>query len=343
MRVLFIQPGCREYRVKLFEELSESIGGVELLHFGPRKFFNSQAVLESEAPKIKISKFHWIRGLHKQVKNYDAVVGMFDPHWLNVFLLPIFFNKKIIYWGHGKGKSRVLNIIRSILGKRARAVITYDEKGKEELVKLGIDTQKVFIANNTQHVSNSSDLSDSPKSSFIYVGRIQARKKVEDLFTAFSLAKSELPEGTRIVVIGDGELLTNLRAKAEELQIAGSVDFVAGTTDAELLKEHFAKAYAYVSPGHVGLGVLHSFAYGVPVITYRGDNHAPEYHNVTDKTTGFVVEPKVERLAKALVDITQHENYRQMGSNAFRHYSQHRKISQMVEAFKEAINYTQAV
>ncbi|MCJ8164436.1 glycosyltransferase family 4 protein [Pontibacter sp. E15-1] len=340
MKVLFIQPGCREYRVKLFEELSQSIGGVDLLHFGPRKFNGNQTVSENEGRKLKISKFHWIRGLHRHVKDYDAVVGMFDPHWLNVFLLPIFFNKKIIFWGHGKGKSGMLNIVRRTLGKRAKAVITYDEKGKAELVKLGIDTQKVFIANNTQHVPNSSDTSALPKNSFIYVGRIQARKKVEDLLEAFAMAKSQLPAGTRITVIGDGDHLKSLKAKAQELQIASSVDFVAGTTDAEELKAHFSKAYAYVSPGHVGLGVLHSFAYGVPVVTYKGDHHAPEYHNIDNEISGLLTEPKVAELAQALVKITTGGMYRQMGHTAYGHYAEKRKISQMVDAFKEAIYYT---
>ncbi len=339
MKVLFIQPGCREYRVKLFEELSKAMGGIDLLHFGPRKFFGSQGVSESNAAKIKVSKFHWIMGLHKQVKSYDAVVGMFDPHWLNVFLLPLFFNKKIVYWGHGKGKSPVLNMVRRVLGKRAKAVITYDEKGKADLVKLGIDTEKVFIANNTQHVANSSDLSTAPKNCFIYVGRIQARKRVEDLLEAFEKVQNALPAETRIVIIGDGELLPNLKEKANQLKITDSVDFVKGTTDAAILKSYFSKAYAYVSPGHVGLGVLHSFAYGVPVITYKGDHHAPEYHNIADKATGFIVEPTADRLAQALTTVTKDENYKEMGHRAYIHYSQQRKIEQMVDAFKEAICY----
>lgn len=339
MKTLVIQPNCRAYRVKVFDELSKAITGLDLLHFGPKKFADNQIIHEYSIPKFQISNLHWIKDLYKLVKSYDTVIVVFDPHYLNAFFLSLFFNKKIIYWGHGLGKSRVLNYFRYLVGNKARALITYDEKGKADLINIGLDAKKIFVANNTQFISNSQDLSSHPKNSFLYVGRIQERKKVADLLEAFSLVKNKLPLNTQIVVLGDGDHVAELKNKAVHLKIEDCVQFVDGTTNDATLKSYFARAYAYVSPGHVGLGVLHSFAYGVPVITYRGNQHAPEYSNIINAVSGYIVEPGIAQLADALVQITQQENYRVLGENAFKHYAHNRTIAQMVQGFKAAIQH----
>ena len=337
MRVLFIQPDCRQYRVKLFDELARSLEGLELLHFGPRKFSERKDLLESKVPKINFMKFHWVSGLYKIVRSYDAVVVGFDPHWLNVFFLSVFFRRKIVYWGHGTSKTPYLNPLRGFVGKRAKAIVTYDDNGKKDILKLGIDPSRVFVANNTQYVSNSEDLSSTVKNSFVFVGRLQPRKLIEDLIIAFAQIKDDLPKGSETVIIGDGSHVTQLRSLAAKLQVEQYVRFIKGTTDEEELKSYFARAYAYVSPGHVGLGVLHSFAYGVPVITYEGTQHAPEYSNIVNGETGIVVKPGVENLALALRNSIQNNNYQQLGAKAYQHYRNNRNIFQMVAAFKEAI------
>ncbi|GAA4440098.1 hypothetical protein GCM10023188_36970 [Pontibacter saemangeumensis] len=338
MRVLFIQPDCRQYRVKLFEELSRSLKGTELLHFGPRKFSESKELQEINASKFNFRKFHWVSGLYKIVKNYDTVVVGFDPHWLNIFFLSVFFRKKIIYWGHGTSKTQYLNSLRRFVGRRARAIVTYDENGKADIIKLGIDPDRVFVANNTQFVSNSENLSSETKDCFVFVGRIQPRKRIEDFIAAFALVRHKLPKQLRIVIIGDGDHRSVLKSIAIKLGVENYVEFVVGTTEEEDLKTYFSKAYAYVSPGHVGLGVLHSFAYGVPVITYKGDHHAPEYSNILQAVTGILVRPNVPDLAEALVSVVKDENYKMLGHNAYVHYQENRKISQMVNAFQNAIN-----
>lgn len=337
MKILVIQPNCRRYREKLFDELAKAVKGLDLLHFGEKKFPKGHRVRECEAEKVNLFNFHWIKGLYRLVKTYDIVIVVYDPHWLNAFFLSLFFENKIIYWGHGLGKSKAINVLRKLVGSKARSILTYDDKGKEDIVGLGIDRRKVFVANNTQHVSNSENLSSKEKNCFLFVGRLQDRKKVEDLIEAFAQVKEQLPANTRIVIVGDGEHQKKLKNKANSLKVDEWVDFVKGTTNDEILKEYFSKAYAYVSPGHVGLGVLHSFAYGVPVITYRGDHHAPEYSNIEDDYTGYVVDSSIKSLAQSLVKLTSNNKYIRMGDKAFQHYIDNRQVSQMVKAFLSAI------
>ena len=71
-------------------------------------------------------------------------------------------------------------------------------------------------------------------------------------------------------------MLSSLRELVRELDLESQVEFFLNFDDF-VLKSHFSNAIAYVSPGHVGLGVVHAFAYGVPVITISSFKHAPEF------------------------------------------------------------------
>lgn len=339
VKILLIQPDCRSYRVKLFEELTLSYESFYLLHFGNDIGNENIRSYKGNYFKFSFNRIHWIAKLHKIIKEFDVIIVGFDPHWINLFFSAFYYNKKIIYWGHGTGNSRIIRVIRGFLAKRAKSLITYDLNGKSELMGLGVDPNKIFVAHNTQYVPNHEDLSGNAKDLFLFTGRIQKRKALEEVLEAFALVRKLLPKDVKIVIIGDGRFIDELKLKSKILNLENETKFLSGTTDDTILKEYFAKAYAYVSPGHVGLGVLHSFAYGVPVITYSGRNHAPEFSNIENDINGYIVQPNVKSLASALIKITQSNHYRILGSKAYEHFINKRTISNMINAFKAAIEY----
>ncbi|MCC5870743.1 MAG: glycosyltransferase family 4 protein, partial [Gammaproteobacteria bacterium] len=147
--------------------------------------------------------------------------------------------------------------------------IAYTENGKQHLVDWGFPEEKVSVAFNTLDVGNSGWTSGG--SYILYVGRLQKRKELD-------LAIRLLPEtGLVLRIVGDGDCLDELNELAERIEVSEQIEFHPGTFDESVLKEHFAGAIAYISPGHVGLGVVHAFSYAVPVITLRHRHHAPEF------------------------------------------------------------------
>src|SRR5690606_36004353 len=116
-------------------------------------------------------------------------------------------NSDFLLWGHGLGSSRnfIVIYLRKIVANRARGIIFYSEKGAEEFIKnTNISNSKCFVASNTLLIPNFSDTSDKQKDSFIYVGRLQERKKLHLALEAFKNAGLD-EKGLIFRIIGDGE------------------------------------------------------------------------------------------------------------------------------------------
>ena len=174
---------------------------------------------------------------------------------------------------------------------------------------------------------------------FIYVGRIQERKGLELAVKAFSLLKKKNDDSQLEFVIvggGDDSLLKNI---AKEECISDSVRFIGPVHDQGQLGEWFSHALAYVSPGHVGLGVLHSFACGVPVITCTGRLHSVEFSNCKPDNS-MVVPYTVDDIYEAMQRLYSDKSFQKILSlNAYNYYWQNCTIDIMVDGIDNAIQY----
>ena len=339
MKVLFVQPDCRDYRIPLFKNIADKFK-TSLLHFGKRKFLEDELISETELRLRTVNSFKFIESLGKECNKYDCIITVFDPHWLNSFFLPFLTHTPVIFWGHGVGRSKIISYLRKITGKRARALITYYEEGKQNLVDIGLNPQKIFVAPNTIHVPNSQNYAQEEKNSILYVGRLQKRKDLDDLVKSFAQVHHRLPNNTILKILGDGDIVyKELASLGSKLGISEKIKFIKGTTEHDVLAQHFKQAYCYASPGHVGLGVLHSFAYGVPVITYKDRDHAPEVSNIKKNQNGLLVDGKEKQFGESLEWLINSGAYKKCGDNAYHHYSNNRTIENMVKGFKEAIEY----
>jgi len=337
MSILIIQPDCRDYRVPFFEELSKNIGAFTIMHFGNSKFQKHPLINEIVGLKKSLNGFNWVINLNKVIKTHDIVFIVNDIHWINLFFLPFFTHKKIIAWGHGKSKSWFTNTIRKIQTTRIESFIVYGEQGRRDLMAIGVHPRKIYIAHNTIKIKDCIDTSLNSKNSFLYVGRLQRRKELDIFFDVFN--KLNLKSlGIKIKIVGDGEQEKQfLQQKAKELGILSEIEFFKGTTNNKELINYFRDALGYISPGHVGLGVLHSFAYGVPVLTIKNENHAPEFHNIINGENGIVAKD-FEEYCISVKKFIEKKEHKKLGRNAFYHYVNNRQIGNMTYGFEQAIN-----
>ena len=99
-----------------------------------------------------------------------------------------------------------------------------------------------------------------------------------------------------------------------------------------------AEVFCY--PAHMGLSLLHAFAFGLPVITSdRIDGHGPEIEAFVDHTNGlFYRHGDVDDLAsKVLAVLADAGLRRQLGDNATQTVREVYTVKQMVKGMVEAI------
>src|SRR5690606_10837685 len=203
-----------------------------------------------------------------------------------------FFKKKWIFWGKGLGENESTPVffLRRFTSEWCRYILVYNETKKDQLVKkLGIDGNKVIAYQNTVYISNAQDCSHFPKKSFLYFGRIQERKGLTDLISAYKAYVDDvgIPK-YELKFVGDGSYKNQLIKIVEDNQLTEYVRFHPGVYNDTDIMEHFKNALLYVSPYNVGLAVVNSFAYGVPVLTCREPQVGPEFHYLNHKNSIIV-------------------------------------------------------
>lgn len=340
MKILIVQPDIRAYRADLFNHLMDFSSELLVVHSGVDESEGRSGFKKIYLKPYSVFNVKFIFGVLPYVKLYDVVVAGLDVHWPISFFYTFLSKKnKVVFWGHGYGKSKVANFIKKRAINKSRATIFYSHSAAQVAIKSGCDEKKLFVAPNTMWISNSEDLSCEKKQSFIYVGRLQKRKNIDTLIKAFSYAKKSLPRSIKLVIIGDGDVKQSLLDLVNDLSMTEDVLFKCGTTNENELKEHFQSAFAYVSPGAVGLGVLHSFSYGIPVVTTNVLGHGPEKEWIRNGVNGLVVEPTIISLADSMLELYQRPDYcSRLGASAYITYRDEASPTKMVEGFLQAVS-----
>lgn len=334
------------YRIPVYEALAcYPKFQVTVLHSGVSVIYDNEHYKEKIVEVKSFGSFIYQKGLIQLATAYDVIIAGNNIRQLSsLHLLYKHRNAKFIWWGHEFGRSFKANLIkpvRVILTKAADSFITYNEEGKQELVKWGCNPNSIFVAPNTVYVPNHQINPAIDRNAFLFVGRLQKRKKIHELLMAFHQIKNEIPNHICLHIVGKGEEYEPLKKLAKQLNIHDRVIFHGKITDDNQLKPIFQQSLAYVSPGHVGLGVLHSFAYGIPVITRKEARHAPEFTNIKNDHNGILYNGSIKELAHSLLTLALNpDKSLELGENAYKHYSQERTLDIMVHGFIEAIEYS---
>ncbi|OQX66937.1 MAG: hypothetical protein B6A08_17850 [Sorangiineae bacterium NIC37A_2] len=317
-KVLFVQPVLPQYRIPVFSGLAERGLDVtvwsdhspkgSLKHVDPRGLFSAE-----HRPERRIGPFLSQSALLEAAKSATFDVAVFPWNVRYLELAPALLaarrrNMPVLLWGHARAKRKndAFRRVRLRLGQLGAGCVTYDEKAKLELVQEGMDAGRIFVAQNAidqSEVKAARDYWDasplelarlhaemgfSHRKVVLFVSRLERDKRVDMLLGAFSLVLKRVPDA-RLAVVGDGSERGQLELLTEELGIAHAVTFVGPVYDERQLAPWFLGARALAYPTNIGLTLLHSFSYGVPVIT--SDNpleHNPEFVALRPGENGLV-------------------------------------------------------
>lgn len=364
-RVLLLQKILPHYRVRLFQELSRSERFEFTLGYDPN-FVQSSLASVVDPPGIRVAAVRnrrlgraresdalvWQQGAAGLVRrgDYDAVIAPLTPRIVsNLAVLRAARRRRVafLWWGHGIGprhRPRTLQVM-VWLARRADAVIFYDRERAQKLIDAGLPTERAFVAPNSIDVEEiihlRRDVPLAERRSILYVGRLTERKKVDLLIRAFAKARPRLPSGTQLTIIGDGSLRAPLEDLTRSLALSECVRFTGPVFDQPQLAPYFNDAWVSVSPGWLGLSVIHSFAFGLPMIVAESQEHAPEISTVRPGVNGWFFPADDEAaLADALVSLrSDGERWRTMSAAAQGTIDRGYGLGPMVARFEEALAF----
>ena len=338
MRLLLLQNRLPHYRKPLYNALAQHYD-LTVVHSGTPNVSSSDRFREVVKQARRVGPFSIRNWVGASDGRYDATVSMFDLHWPDCVLPPLWDRRRYgrwILWSLGYGRSQLARPARDWLASRADGVLLYGHRARDEMLSRGVPRRKLFVAANTVYIPNHEDYSDHAKTSLLYVGTLIKVKKVEALIDLFAQIRNRIPDNVRLDIVGDGPERARLVQRAQSGGLSDAVVFHGEVNDNDALARLFARAYACVGAGRVGLVVLHSFAYGVPVVTTPSEPHGPEFDNIVHGSNGIVCERR--ELADALVELcTDRQKACALGRAAYAWYTEERTIDTMVRGFRQAI------
>ena len=247
---------------------------------------------------------------------------------------PPHFQRK---WGGSKGGDGFRKRRRFSFISQFDALIAYSQRGADEYAALGFPRQKIFVAYNSVSAPPSFPLPSRPSTfdlrpNVLFVGRLQARKRIDHLLKACAQLESK----PRLVIVGDGPERESLESLAKEMY--PNTEFIGAKHGAEL-KPYFTEADLFVLPGTGGLAVQEAMSYGLPVIVAQGDGTQDD---LVRRENGWQIPPPpgdfealLSTMKDALSDVAR---LRRMGEESYRIVEEEINIEKMVETFVRALN-----
>jgi glycosyltransferase involved in cell wall biosynthesis len=285
--------------------------------------------------------FCWQHGLISWLESWDpdALIVEANPRYLSTRLAVRWMKQRdrpVLGWGLGvprRGHS-IERFLRCSFLLSLNGVIAYSQRGAEEYRAFGL--RSVTVAHNSVSkrpqkfpISLPVDLKKNPI--ILYVGRLQARKRLEILLRACG----ELPVNLQpeLVIIGDGPAREGFEEIA--MKVYPKAAFV-GAVHGEDLKPFFERADLFALPGTGGLAVQQAMAHGLPVIVAQGDGTQDD---LVRPENGWQVPPGDQEafttvLWEALSDLSR---LHKMGTESYRIVAEEINLEAMVAAFIRAL------
>lgn len=263
--------------------------------------------------------------------------------------------RPVIGWGLGAPASRgILSVLRNRFLGQFDALIAYSARGAEQYAACGFPADRIFVAPNAVAPApkhplpgrdasplkpggiepterNAAGTEPAAKPCVLFVGRIQARKRVPALLKACAELPAHLQP--RLIVVGEGPELETSQTLARSIYPAA--EFV-GAKHGAGLAPYFLAADLFVLPGTGGLAVQEAMSYGLPVIVAQGDGTQDD---LVRPENGWQIAPDDDfallfAMQEALSDLPR---LRRMGAESYRVVAQEINLEKMVGVFVEAL------
>jgi glycosyltransferase involved in cell wall biosynthesis len=288
----------------------------------------------------------WQRGILKWLGSFQPEAMILEANPRNLS------NSRIVAWmqahkgpvvGWGLGAppfigplAKIQNLRRHTYLQNFDALITYSRRGAQEFAAAGFDPQRIYIAPNAITPSPAGQVPDRPlqldePATLLFVGRLQARKRVDDLL----MACAKLPENIRpqLWIVGEGPARTELQSLARQTYPRA---YFYGDRRGSDLDELFNQADLFVLPGTGGLAVQQAMAHALPVIVAEADGTQADL--VRPENGWCLQTPGPSSLRIVLQQaLSDRVRLRRMGLASWKIVREEINIEKMVEVFLRAL------
>ncbi|MBW7835264.1 MAG: glycosyltransferase family 4 protein [Sphingomonadales bacterium] len=342
--ILVIQNKLLHYRRPFYNELCKHFE-VAVLHSGEPNCNPGDKYKEIIVPVRKIGPFWWQQRLLETLSTLpiEAIIAMFDVRWLNIMLAMYRWDHKIpwIWWGLDKGASTLALKAKLWIAHRDNPIVFYNHLSLEYFNRLGLERDKLFLANNTFHVPDRVPCFTYPiKNKFINVGSLDARKQNDITIQAFNKVLQKTGRDLQYIIIGEGPERENLQSLIVKEGLVDKVVLAGSINNPKVLEKYYKEAIASVSFGQAGLAVLQSMAFGVPFLTKKNAISGGEMANIKSGENGILSEDNPQSLAEHMLRLAVDMDFaRSLGEGAYAYYSQYCTVEKMAEGFLQALKY----
>ncbi|MEK6221907.1 MAG: glycosyltransferase family 4 protein, partial [Chloroflexota bacterium] len=204
---------------------------------------------------------------------------------------------------------------------------------------LGIPAERVFVAYNAAAPKPTSPPPKRAKTftgkpTILFVGRLQARKRLNILLHACANQPEDLkPE---LLIVGDGPARGEFESQAQGIYPA--TQFL-GARFGSALDSIFAEADIFILPGTGGLAVQQAMSHGLPIIVAEGDGTQAD---LVRPNNGWLVPPDDQTALNNTIRIALRDpaKLREMGAESYRITAEEINLENMVNVFIKALVQT---
>ena len=216
------------------------------------------------------------------------------------------------------------------------ALIAYSQRGADDYAALDIPRERIFVAHNAvapkPALISPRPLTTDHSPTIIFVGRLQARKRIDHLLHACAALPKDLQPN--LLIVGDGPERDALETLARE--VYPQTEFTGARHGAEL-SSLWERSDLFVLPGTGGLAVQEAMAHGLPVIVAKGDGTQDDL--VREGNGWQIPSDDLGALKEALeIALSDFQRLREMGTESHRIVRDEVNIEKMIEVFVQALN-----
>jgi glycosyltransferase involved in cell wall biosynthesis len=272
-RLLVLQRTIPGYRIEFFRQLAERVAQLHVASADPTDPFGDGSVQWVPGCLRGTGRVALQMVSLRELRAAQVIVVELNPRLLTAWAIALGCRlsrrRQSVLWGHREGRRGGKGRLRAVLEGLADVVVYYTEAEVRRESVNGSGGVR-FSAPNTLDVKYLRG--ERRRDGVVLSCRLVPEK---DPLLAVEAVAAMLPPLPTLHVVGDGPLGGAVRERANRLGVPivlhGAVSYAA-----DAAAPIYARAFAALSPGYVGLNLNQAALSGVPLI-YRADaRHAPE-------------------------------------------------------------------
>lgn len=300
IKILLINNIYPHYRKDIWDELNKSQDFEIDFIYGK----SNNGVYDLNGCNRLLTNYHfrnvlfWQSGVLSIIlkNNYNIFIFNGESNCLSTWIAAILIrikNKKLIFWGHGMYGNEFLikKIFRNIFNSLPHSHLLYSNYSKSLLSKY-LDKNRIFVIKNSINYYQSLKYRNIKierqyqKYNLLFIGRLVKNKRIHLLINALQKLESKK---YILHIIGSGPELNKIKSHSIKLNVYDQIIFHGSCYDESLLSNLILNCDLLISPGNVGLNVIHCLEYGIPVCTHNNiKNQMPEFEAIIPFKNGIL-------------------------------------------------------